>query len=173
MKASTTAFGLRVADVRAAAEFYEDIGFQYVMAVPDDNGDWILCLLRLGSVSVLLGPLDHSRFPRTSSEHRIWSDAREHGTKIDLTVPELLATHDACVRVGCEITLEPTQEVWGLRVFTCVDPFGYEWRFTQRKDRLSADPRDSSRVLTGGFDALVEERRAGSDGRELLRAPRG
>jgi uncharacterized glyoxalase superfamily protein PhnB len=139
MKTFTTAFGLRVADVRAAAEFYEEIGFQYVMAVPDDNGDWILCLLRLGSVSILLGPHDHSRFPRTTSEHRIWSDAGERSARIDLTVPDLSATHAACVRLGCEITLEPTQEVWGLRVFTCVDPLGYEWRFTQRTDRLGAD----------------------------------
>jgi uncharacterized glyoxalase superfamily protein PhnB len=143
MKTPTTALGLRVADVRTAAEFYEEIGFQYVMAVPDDNGDWILCLLRLGSISVLLGPQDHSRFPRTSSDHRIWSETREHGAKIDLTVPDLAATYAACVAIGCQITLEPTHEVWGC-VFACVDPFGYEWRFTQRTDRLSADSRCST-----------------------------
>jgi uncharacterized glyoxalase superfamily protein PhnB len=146
MKTSTTALGLRVADVRTAAEFYEEIGFQYVMAVPDDDGDWILCLLRLGSISILLGPQDHSRFPRTSSDHRVWNDTREHGAKIDLTVPDLAATHAACVAVGCEIALEPTQDVWGLRVFTCVDPFGYEWRFTQGTDRLGADSRPSTAV---------------------------
>jgi uncharacterized glyoxalase superfamily protein PhnB len=144
---SPTALGLRVADVRAAAEFYQEIGFQYVMAVPDDEGEWILCLLRYGSGSILLGAHDHSHFPRMTRDGRIRSDPRWIGVKIDLTVPDVDATYAACVSAGCAITLEPTPEMWGDRLFTCRDPFGYEWRFTQQADRMGFDPLRSAEKI--------------------------
>jgi uncharacterized glyoxalase superfamily protein PhnB len=136
-----SAVSLRVADVRAAAAFYQEIGFRYVMAVPDDTGEWVLCLLRYGSGSILLGALDHAYFPRTSrGRRRPADDPRRIGARIDLAVPDVLATHAACVRAGCEVTREPTPEVWGDRSFTCLDPFGYEWRFTQQADWTSFGP---------------------------------
>jgi uncharacterized glyoxalase superfamily protein PhnB len=132
---SPTAVGLRVADVRRAAEFYQEIGFKFVMAVPDENDGWLLCLLRFGSGSILLGALDHPQFPRTSRQRRVQAGLRGLGVRIDLTVPDLAATYAACAAAGCHITAEPVQELWGDRNFRCLDPFGYEWQFTQTAGR--------------------------------------
>lgn len=46
---SPIAVSLRVPNVRQAAPVYQQIGFTFVMAVPDEHDDWILCLLRYGS----------------------------------------------------------------------------------------------------------------------------
>lgn len=143
---SPTAVGLRVPNVRRAAEFYQRIGFTYVMAVPDENGEWLLCLLRFGSGSILLGALDHPRFPRTRHQRRVQSESRGLDGTIELCVPDLGATYSACLRAGCSITLEPTQS-WGDCSFRCVDPFGYEWRFTQSAGRSSQPPGSSVPLL--------------------------
>jgi uncharacterized glyoxalase superfamily protein PhnB len=45
-------------------------------------------------------------------------------------------TYEACVEAGCKITEHPAQELWGDRTFSCLDPFGYEWQFTQRADQV-------------------------------------
>jgi uncharacterized glyoxalase superfamily protein PhnB len=134
---SPIAVGLRVADVRRAAEFYQQIGFKFVMAIPDENDGWLLCLLRYGSGSILLGALDHPQFPRTSRHRRLQAGPRGLGVRIDLTVPDLAATYTACVAAGCQVTAEPVQELWGDRNFSCLDPFGYEWQFTQPAERMT------------------------------------
>jgi uncharacterized glyoxalase superfamily protein PhnB len=134
---SPIAVGLRVASVRRAAEFYQEIGFKFVMAVPDENDGWLLCLLRYGSGSILLGALDHPRFPRTNRQKRILGGPLGLGVRIDLDVPDLVATYAACVAAGCVITGEPVQEFWGDRRFSCLDPFGYEWQFTQATERMT------------------------------------
>jgi uncharacterized glyoxalase superfamily protein PhnB len=141
---SPVAVGLRVANVREAAAFYQQIGFTYVMAVPDENDEWLLCLLRFGNGSILLGALDHPRFPRTSRHRRRPAEVREAGARVDLDVPDLVATYTACVAARCQITAEPAQEVWGDRSFSCLDPFGYEWRFTQAAERLDVRPTRAS-----------------------------
>jgi uncharacterized glyoxalase superfamily protein PhnB len=125
-----SAVSLRVANVRRAAEFYQEIGFTFVMAVPDDGGQWLLCLLRYGSGSILLGAVDDPTFRRTT---RPWRLQR----RIALTVPNLAATYAACVAAGCRITAEPVEAIWGDRSFTCLDPFGYEWQFTQTAERVT------------------------------------
>jgi uncharacterized glyoxalase superfamily protein PhnB len=123
------AVSLRVANVRRAAEFYQSIGFTFIMAVPDDSGQWLLCLLRYGSGSILIGAVDDPKFRRTT---RPWRLQR----RTALTVPNLAATYAACVAAGCRITAEPVEEIWGDRTFTCLDPFGYEWHFTQPAERV-------------------------------------
>jgi uncharacterized glyoxalase superfamily protein PhnB len=137
---SPIAVGLRVANVRRAAEFYQGIGFTFVMAVPDETEEWLLCLLRYGSGSILLGTLDHPRFPRTRRQPHGRAGPRALDVRIDLTVPDLAATYDACAAAGCQITEEPAEQPWGARTFSCVDPFGYEWRFTEKTERTTYDP---------------------------------
>jgi uncharacterized glyoxalase superfamily protein PhnB len=129
------ALSLRVPDVQAAAAFYQRLGFHYVMAVPDDAGAWVLCLLRHGTSSILLGAHDHSHFPPARYGRSIRSDPRLLGAKITLSVPDLDVTYDACVAAGCEIRLEP-MSLWGERLFICRDPFGYEWQFAQQDERM-------------------------------------
>ena len=136
---SPTAIGLRVANVRRAAEFYQHVGFTYLMAVPDENGEWLLCLLRFGSASILLGALDHPRFPRASRQGSVRHGPGGLTARIDLDVPDLGATYAACVAAACEITAEPAPAICGDRSFSWVDPFGYHWRFTQVVDRRAFD----------------------------------
>jgi uncharacterized glyoxalase superfamily protein PhnB len=128
---SPIAVSLRVDNVRRAAEFYQRIGFTYLMSVPDENDEWLLCLLRYGTGSILLGTVDHPQFPRTSRQRAVETGPRGLGVRINLLVPDLAATYAACAAAGCRITAEPVQEFWGDRTFSCVDPFGYEWQFTQ------------------------------------------
>ena len=54
-------------------------------------------------------------------------------------MPDLIATYAACVAAGCTVAAEPVQELWGDRTFTCLDPFGYEWQFTQTSGRMTFD----------------------------------
>jgi uncharacterized glyoxalase superfamily protein PhnB len=126
---STIAVGLRVGNVERAAEFYQTIGFRFVMAVPGEKEGWLFCLLRYGTASILLAPLDRQEFPRS---HHPW---RGLGLRIDLTVPDIGTTYGACVAAGCKITADPVQEIWGDQTFSCLDPFGYGWRFTQVGER--------------------------------------
>jgi uncharacterized glyoxalase superfamily protein PhnB len=136
---SPVAVGLRVADLRRAAAFYQQIGFAHVMAVPDENDEWVLCLLRFGNGSILLGALDHPRFPRTSNRGAP-TEVREPGARVDLEVPDLPATYAACVAACCQITAEPAQVSWSDCAFSCLDPFGYEWQFTQPAEQVGVRP---------------------------------
>ena len=136
---SPVAVSLRVADVRRAAQFYERIGFTYVMAVPDENDGLLLCLLRYGSGSILLASVDHPQFPPTNRQRHVENGPRGLGVRIDLIVPDLAATYSACVAANCVITRDPIQEFWGGRSFSCLDPFGYEWQFIQANERTTFD----------------------------------
>jgi uncharacterized glyoxalase superfamily protein PhnB len=55
-------------------------------------------------------------------------------------VPDLVATYTACVAAHCQITTEPMHDVSGDRSFSCLDPFGYEWQFTEAAERLDVRP---------------------------------
>jgi uncharacterized glyoxalase superfamily protein PhnB len=136
---SPVAVGLRVANVRRAAEFYQQIGFTFVMAVPDEDDEWLLCLLRCGSGSILLGALDHPQFPRSHRYEHARRGPRRRGARIDLTVPDVAAPYAACLDAGCKITEPPTQQFWGDYTFSCLDPFGYEWQFTQKAEHMALD----------------------------------
>jgi catechol 2,3-dioxygenase-like lactoylglutathione lyase family enzyme len=135
---SPVAVSLRVADVRGAAAFYQQIGFRYVMAVPDENDEWLFCLLRFGNGSILLGALDHPRFPRSGRQRGVPSNVRAPGARVDLDVPDLAAPYTACIAAGCQIIAEPTQAAGGggARSFRWLDPFGYEWQLTEAAVRL-------------------------------------
>jgi len=137
---SPVAVGLRVTDVRKAAAFYQQLGFRQVMAVPDESDEWLLCLLRFGNGSILLGALDHPRFPRTSRPERTSNAVGEAAARVELDVPDLVATYAACVNSRCQITAQPARDVWGSYRFSCLDPFGNEWQFTQAAERVDTRP---------------------------------
>jgi uncharacterized glyoxalase superfamily protein PhnB len=136
---SPRAVGLRVADVRRAAEFYQTIGFTFVMAIPGESERWVLCMLKYGSRSILLAPLDHLPFPLSNRLGRLWSGRRGLGVRVDLAVTDISATYRACTAAGCQVTEDPVQEICGDYAFSCLDPFGYEWRFTQVAERERID----------------------------------
>jgi uncharacterized glyoxalase superfamily protein PhnB len=121
--------GLRVADVRAATAFYRGLGFEEVGAVPGPDGEPVMSILARGSVNLIVDALVGMPFPDSERERAVQTGPRGLGVVIGLPVEDLDATYAYCVSAGCEITCEPMDEAWGERVFTCLDPFGFEWEF--------------------------------------------
>jgi catechol 2,3-dioxygenase-like lactoylglutathione lyase family enzyme len=123
--------GLRVDDVPAAIRFYSGLGFEEVGEVPNPDGEPVMMICRWGEVLLIADALVGMPFPDSERERRIQCGPRGLGVVIGLMVGDLGATYAYCVEAGCEITCEPMDEVWGVRVFACLDPFGYEWEFSQ------------------------------------------
>jgi uncharacterized glyoxalase superfamily protein PhnB len=122
--------GLRVNDVPAAVAFYRGLGFEPVDAVPGQKGETVLAILKRGDANLIVDALVGLPFPDTPRERRIQRGPRGLGLVLGLEVDDLEATYAYCTEEGCEITCEPMDEAWGERLFTCVDPFGYEWKFS-------------------------------------------
>jgi uncharacterized glyoxalase superfamily protein PhnB len=122
--------GLRVDDVRAAMRFYDGLGFKEVAVVPDPAGEPVLAILEQGQVKLILDALVGMPFPDSKRERQVQRGPRGLGVVIGLGVDDLDAAYAYCADAGCEITCEPMDEAWGDRVFTCLDPFGYEWELT-------------------------------------------
>jgi uncharacterized glyoxalase superfamily protein PhnB len=122
--------GLRVGDVRAAIRFYGGLGFDEVGVVPDPDGEPVLAILRQGTVHLIVDALVGLPFPDSERERRIQHGPRGLGVVIGLGVDDLEATYAYCTEAGCEITCEPMDEAWGVRLFSCLDPFGYEWELS-------------------------------------------
>jgi uncharacterized glyoxalase superfamily protein PhnB len=122
--------GLRVDDVLAAVEFYRGLGFEQVGSVPNPDGETVLAILKRGDANVIVDALVGLPFPDTQRERQIQRGPRGLGLVIGLEVDDLGATYAYCTETGCEITCEPMDEPWGERLFTCLDPFEYEWKFS-------------------------------------------
>jgi uncharacterized glyoxalase superfamily protein PhnB len=122
--------GLRVGDVPAAISFYGGLGFEQEGVVPGPNGEPVMAILARGSMNLIADALEGMPFPDSERERAIQRGPRGLGVVIGLPVEDLDRAYAYCVSEGCEITSEPTDEAWGERVFTCLDPFGYEWEFT-------------------------------------------
>jgi uncharacterized glyoxalase superfamily protein PhnB len=123
--------GLRVGDVVSAAEFYRGLGFDEVGSVPDPDGRPVMTILRRGDVQLIVDALVGMPFPDSERERQTQAGPRGLGVAIGLGVDDLAASYEYCRTSGCAITSEPTDEAWGDRVFDCVDPFGYQWEFSQ------------------------------------------
>jgi uncharacterized glyoxalase superfamily protein PhnB len=88
-----------------------------------------MAILARGSVNLIADALVGLPFPDSERERRIQRGPRGLGVVVGLPVADLDATY-ACMSAGCEISCEPMDEAWCERVFSCVDPFGFEWEFT-------------------------------------------
>jgi uncharacterized glyoxalase superfamily protein PhnB len=122
--------GLRVGDVPAAMKFYGGLGFEEVGVVPDPDGEPVLAILQQDEVKLILDALIGMPFPDSERERQVQRGPRGLGVVIGLGVDDLDAAYAYCTEAGCEITCEPMDEAWGDRVFSCLDPFGYEWELT-------------------------------------------
>jgi uncharacterized glyoxalase superfamily protein PhnB len=122
--------GLRVGDVQAAMRFYGGLGFEEAGEVPNPDGEPVMAIRRWGEVLLIADALVGMPFPYSECERRIQRGPRGLGVVIGLMVDDLDATYAYCIEEGCEITCEPMDEARGVRVFTCLDPFGYEWEFS-------------------------------------------
>jgi uncharacterized glyoxalase superfamily protein PhnB len=131
--------GLRVEDVPAAMRFYGGLGFEEVGVVRDPDEQPMIAILGRDDVNLIVDALVGPPFPDSERERHTQRGPRGLGVVIGLGVDDLDATYDYCAAAGCEITCEPMDEAWGERVFSCLDPFGYEWEFSHPIAEISAE----------------------------------
>lgn len=133
--------GLRVADLVAAAGFYQGLGFEEFGSIPGPDGRPVMTILQRGEVQLIVDALVGMPFPDTDRERRIQAGPRGLGVAIGLVVDDLAASYEYCRRAGCTITSEPRDEPWGHRVFECLDPHGYQWELSEP---VAGDPPTDS-----------------------------
>lgn len=126
----TLRVGLRVDDVATAVEFYRGLGFEQAGTVPNPEGETVLAILQRGEANLIVDALAGLPFPDSDRERAIRSGRRGLGVVIGLELDDLDAAYAYCTESGCAITCEPMDEAWGERLFTFVDPIGYEWKLS-------------------------------------------
>ena len=131
MVAASFRVGLRVGDVVAAATLYGGLGFDEIGTIPGPEGKPVMTILQRGDVQLIVDALVGMPFPDTERERQTQSGPRGLGVAIGLGVEDLATSYEYCVGAGFTILNEPADEAWGDRVFDCLDPFGYQWEFSQ------------------------------------------
>ena len=121
--------GIRVPDVAKASSFYQGLGFDQVGIVPGPSGLPVLSVLVREGFHLILDALVGLPFPDSDRERLIKAGPRGLGCVIGLEVADLQQTYDYAIEHGAEITGPLQDQPWGERTFTCIDPFGYEWKF--------------------------------------------
>src|SRR5688572_25064958 len=132
--------GLRVTDVQRALEFYQSIGFKPVMTAPNERGEPVFCAMSYGSSFLVFDGVETDLpMPDTQRERATRQGPRGLGVKIGIETPDIEPIYQHFRATGCEITCEPMEEFWCERLFTALDPFGYEWQFTQGSKTMSVE----------------------------------
>ena len=121
--------GIRVGDVDRASSFYQGLGFVEVATIPGPAGNAVLAVLLRDQFHLIVDALVGLPFPDTERERSIQAGPRGLGCVIGIEVEDLQAVYDYCVSNRAEITGPIQDHPWGERCFTCVDPFGWEWKF--------------------------------------------
>ena len=122
---------LRVSDVNKAIEFYGKFGFKNTYSVSGESSETLICFLEYGGHTLIVARLKGLPYPMTPREIAIQEGPRGLGTKISFNVLDLNIAYEICTSEKCEITMEPMEELWGDKIFTCLDPFGYELQIHQ------------------------------------------
>jgi uncharacterized glyoxalase superfamily protein PhnB len=120
--------GLRVPDVHAAAAFYGGLGFDEEGVLRNEEGEAVLAILERAGATLVVDALEGLPFPDSERDQLVRRGPRGLGLVIGVEVDDLDEAYEYCTKTGCEITCEPMDEPWGERLFTFLDPFGYEWK---------------------------------------------
>lgn len=130
---------IRVENVEEACAFYQKLGFQQTMALPNSDGTWAWAVLRIGNGGIQLSPIDQPQTSNEVREKQIRNGPRGLGCSFYVTVPNVDKLYEVCTANGLEITAEPRNEFWGDRVFSCVDAYGYEWTFATTYKQMTPE----------------------------------
>ena len=119
---------LRYRDAPAAIEWLcEAFGFEKHLVVPGENGTIDHAQLVFGNGMIMLGsaredafgqlqkPLDASGAPVSKSAYIIVTDVDAH--------------HARAVAAGAQVVMEPEDQHYGGRLYSCRDPEGNLWNF--------------------------------------------
>ena len=116
---------ISVDSVDEARGFYVDkLGFEHMMGMLGKDGQLDFCTVTLGGAKVMLNR------PQERMEG-INRTATKRPVAIYLEVAEVNAYHDQVVKNGVKIADPLTDQWWGDRTFTVLDPFGYQIWFYQ------------------------------------------
>jgi uncharacterized glyoxalase superfamily protein PhnB len=116
---------ISVASVDDARAFYVDkLGFGHLMGMLGKDGHLDFCTVTLGGAKVMLNrpPEQIDGIGPTSSKRPV---------AIYLEVGDVNAYHDQLRKSGVKIADPLTDQWWGDRTFTVIDPFGYQIWFYQ------------------------------------------
>ncbi len=116
---------ISIDSVDQARSFYVDkLGFSHMMGMLGKDGQLDFCTVTLGGAKIML--------MRAQA-----SEAGTHGTQskrpveIYLEVADVDTYHDELAAKGIKVTTPLTDQWWGDRTFTVLDPFGYQIWFFQ------------------------------------------
>ena len=116
---------MSVDSVDQARAFYVDqLGFGHQMGVLGKDGKLDFCTVALdGAKVMLMRPPEKMEGTSTTSSKR--------PVEIYLEVTDVDAYHEKLKKHGVKITSPLTDQWWGDRTFTVIDPFGYQIWFYQ------------------------------------------
>lgn len=126
-------------DVAAARRFYGGLGFEPTATIADDAGRLVLAILEGQGVTLIADALEGLPFPDAERERNIRRGPRGLGVVVGVIVEDLERCYEYFRQAGCEFTSEPRDEPWGERVFSALDPFGFEWEIAQPLRSAEAD----------------------------------
>lgn len=123
---------IRVPDVRTAAEFYEQLGFHVVLAIPSADGRGAWASLNIDGSGFQLFGTNNRLGPSTMRDAHPTQQNRGLGVSFYVNVTDVRRIYQLAKNEKLTITNELREEFWGDRCFSVVDPYGYEWTFGQR-----------------------------------------
>lgn len=116
---------ISVESVDQARAFYvERLGFSHMMGMLGKDGQLDFCTVTLGGAKVMLmRPQEPTEGTSATSSKR--------PVEIYLEVTDVDAYHDQLEKKAIKMTTPLTDQWWGDRTFTVIDPFGYQIWFYQ------------------------------------------
>ncbi len=116
---------ISVDSVDEARAFYVDkLGFGHQMGVLGKDGQLDFCTVTLDGAKVML-VRPHEKLEGTGAT------SRKKPVELYLEVANVDAYHDQLKKRGVKITSALTDQWWGDRTFTVIDPYGYQTWFYQ------------------------------------------
>jgi uncharacterized glyoxalase superfamily protein PhnB len=109
---------------QARAFYIEKLGFNHMMGMLGKDGQLDFCTVTLGGAKVMF-----TRPPEKMEGASLTSSKRP--VEIYLEVSDVDAYHNQVKKQGVKISAPLTDQWWGDRTFTVMDPFGYQIWFYQ------------------------------------------
>jgi PhnB protein len=116
---------ISVASVDQARDFYvEKLGFDHQMGMLGKDGQLDFCTVTLGGAKIMfMRPQERMENTEATSTKR--------AVEIYLQVDDVDIYHDRLKQQKIKISDPLTDQWWGARTFTVIDPFGYQVWFYQ------------------------------------------
>lgn len=102
-------------------------GFEAQLIIPDKDEAVVHAQLRFGNGMIMLGSATNNEFHKL-----VMSPFESGGTgsqSVYIMVDDVDEHHQRAVAAGAKIVIEPRDEAYGGRGYSCVDPEGHVWNF--------------------------------------------